>query len=181
MIDSLGKFCQQWSGLTHKVRFNFKSIDQSFSRAGFGDFANLCGGQIQMQFRLRASRMVERETSNEFRIQCLRAFDRANDFALHVFIEWHELVVRSITDVQQLHFADTSTDAGDFDTVFGVKFFQLSELFLAEFCDVFDFSVTQNVDKSRAVIADADRCQGGHLFQCGAAIRCFIGKRANDD
>lgn len=56
------------------------------------------------------------------------AFDRASDLALQIFFKWHELVVRSIIDVQQLHFADTSTDAGDFDAVFGVKFFQLCEL-----------------------------------------------------
>ena len=48
------------------------------------------------------------------------------------------------------------------------------------FIDVFDLSVTQHVNKSRAVVADSEGCQRRHLFKSRTSICGFIRERAED-
>jgi hypothetical protein len=55
------------------------------------------------------------------------------------------------------------------------------QLLGVEFCDVFDPSITQNVDKSGTVVPNSDRGECRHLFKSSTAISCFVGKSTDND
>lgn len=88
--------------------------------------------------------------------------------------------MRAVLFVLQLHLADARADAGDSDTVLGVELGERLVLGLAERDDVLDLAGGIHVDESRAVELETNGSERGELFECGLAIRRFVGKRAEE-
>jgi hypothetical protein len=89
--------------------------------------------------------------------------------------------MRAIFDIQEFNLANSSPDAGDSHTVFGMKLSKSLKFLRVEFCDVLDFPIAQNVDKSRTVVPNSNRSECCHLFKSGAAIGCLVGKSTDND
>ncbi len=113
------------AGLADQVGLDLQAERQIAAVAGLGDLAELVGRLRHVLARVGALGRIERKAADQLGFERVGQLAGAVDFFFEILVERHELVLRAVVDVAQLHLADRRADRGD---VHAVLVFQMAEL-----------------------------------------------------